>query len=150
MILKYIQNGKATGLTTQKSLDLINTDDLVNEMRKQSALVRHHGDIVVRMEHIYNKISSKLEVTKANIAKKYRKRYQSWNEKITESALHELVVTHTDVMKAQDEYLEAKRKLGIAKSQLKSSLVRTEMISNAGHMIREELKLGIRKPKKRR
>ena len=130
---------------TTKKLEEIDVDNLVGEMRKQDSLVNYYGNLLAKMEADCERMEAKLKVVKANISKRYRRKFNRSGEKVTEAQLNDLVITHTDVINVTDEYIEAKKLASIAKTKFKSILVRVDMVSNIGHMVRQEKEMRMKR-----
>lgn len=130
--------------------EFIDVKNLIYEMKNIPARVRHDGELQADAEYLEDIAKSKWELKKAEISKRYRKKYRMRGDKITEAQLNEMVLTHTDVIKAHDHFLEAKKMSSIAKTKFKSTLAKGEMVKNIGFMISKEIDSGSYKLNKKK
>lgn len=136
--------------TKKKRPEFIDVNNLIYEMKKIPAMVRHDGETQTDAEYLEDVAKSKWELKKAEISKRFRKKHNDRGEKLTEVQLNEKVITHTDVIKAHEEYLKAKKLAALAKVKFKSTLVKGEMVKNIGFMVAKEIDTGSYKLNKKK
>lgn len=134
----------------KRRTEFIDVKNLIYEMKMIPSRVRHDGELQSDMEYLEDIAKSKWELKKAEISKRYRRKYRKQSEKVTESYLNELVITHPDVISAHETFLEAKKNHSIAKIKFKSTLAKGDMVKNIGFMVSKEIDQGAYKINKKK
>ena len=137
-------------ISNKRKPEFIDVDNLIYDMKRQPARVRHDGDLVGDCEYLLDVAESKHKIKEAEISKKYRRKFLKRGEKVTEVYIKELVTTHPDVIKTQEDFIEAKRKVASAKSKFKATISKGEMLINIGFMVRKEIDQGTYNDKKKK
>ena len=116
------------------------TADLSTAIMEQAALFANYGVEASKASLQVDKFKMLLENTEAQIARQIRDDKASKGEKLTESALSELVTRHPKTIEARTALNAAKQIEGVAKIAVEAFRHRRDMLVQQGLISREEMK----------
>ena len=122
----------------------IDKANLNGEMITFSSKMFSLGVKKIEAEYLMDKAKARIEIIKAKAEKKIR----NSPDKQTEKEISAKLVRHPEVMKAHDEYLEAKYLYGIMGIGVTSLSKKSDMLSNLAFNYRKEMDYGYVKESK--
>lgn len=119
----------------------IDKTNLVYEMKRHPSWLYRLGVQAQALQGEMDRLEHVHKIQKAKTAKLYRQKFKS--VKISEARLDELTVSHPSVIKAYEDYLEAKDNYNLSRIRYSSALSKGEMMINIAHTVRKEMDAGL-------
>lgn len=131
-----------------KAYSKLDEANLSKEMATLSSQIFHVGQVKADAEDKMDRAKDRLAVTKAKVDKQLRQRF-SGKEKLSESAITSRIIRHKDVVKAGDEFHDAKWLFNVCWAAMNSMNKKSEQLIAMANDRRKEMEYGMKSTKRK-